>query len=372
MTTGRFNRTVINMDEPLEKIEVAAKKSWPVIMGWVGGITALIAFFGSIGGGITWLINHHRHNAEYKAQMQLAQTQASQKQYQAALKTYGEILKEDPLDRAATDAQLDAAMEWVEDFSLYAREGKDQADLSSAALDEIFPVLTSGMTRAKNARLADAEAHLGWAHFLNAKMAQRESDSVAVEDWRQALATDPANVYANAMLGNWLLQTGGNLNEAVQHFETAVKSGRALPLVRRLQLGGLLYLEAPGARAETMRVANDMRTKGEQLDPGMQRRVANWCFDPILTHRAELIEVLGAVPSDDAWKTYLWLESSPGFYSPDAADLGKRFVHANLLEIAGKRGDALDEYRGLQSALRDRPGSLRDQVAAAINRLTRG
>lgn len=85
-------------------------------------------------------------------------------------------------------------------------EGKDEGDLSGAALDEVLPALNAGLTRVKEkARIADVEAHLGWAHFLNAKMAQRERDSVAVDDWRSALSTDPLNVYAHAMLGSWML-----------------------------------------------------------------------------------------------------------------------------------------------------------------------
>jgi tetratricopeptide (TPR) repeat protein len=361
---------LILMDEQIEKVEAAAKKTWTVVIAWVGGITALIGFVASVAGGINWFLNHHRRNAEYQAKMALAQTQTSQQQYQAAIETYREILKDDPLKRHALDAQLDTAMMWTENFSVYVREGKDEGDASGSALDDVLPILTAGFMRVKQpTRSADVEAHLGWAHFLNAKMAQRENDSVAVADWHSALSTDPQNVYAHAMLGNWMLQSGGDLPEAVEHFQNAVRTGRARLFVRSLQIGGLLNLEVSGARAEIMRVGNEMRKEGEQLDPGLRHRIASWCFDPIVTNHREFIEALSAVSSDDAWKTYLWLTGGSQSDSSDH-DLKQQFVQANLFELSGSREAALSEYRQLKQELRDRPGSLRDQVGAAITRLT--
>lgn len=359
------------MDEQVQKIEVAAKKSWGVIIAWIGGISALIGFIGTVGGGVAWFRNHHRHSSEYRARMALAQVQANQKQYQAALATYGEILKEDPLDQSVLDAQLDAAMLWAENFSVFVREGKDEGDVSGPALDDIFPVLTSDFSRAKGTRAADVQAHLGWAHFLNEKIAHREDDSVALGNWHQALSTDPNNVYAHAMLGNWLLQSGGNLNEANGHLHSAVATGRALPFVRRLQIGGLLHLEVPGARAEIMRVASQMRVAQEPLDSGLRQRVSSWCFDPVVTNHEELAEALGAVPFDDAWRTYLWLAGTPDDGSENTQDLNQHFIRANLLELSGRRDAALAEYRGIYQKLQGRPGSLRDQVEAGIKRLNR-
>ncbi|MGA8087841.1 MAG: hypothetical protein WCA10_11070 [Terracidiphilus sp.] len=357
------------MDEQVQKIEVAAKRSWGVIMAWIGGITALIGFIATIGGGVNWIRNHHREASEYKAKMELAQSQTNQRQYQAALMTYGEILKEDPLDRPALDAQLDTAMLWVENFSVFVREGKDEGDLSAPALDDILRVLTSGLTRVMGSRAADVQAHLGWAHFLNQKMAYREDDSKAVDDWHAALSADPTNAYANAMLGNWMLQTGGDLAESERHFNTAVTTGRALPFVRELEVGGLLYLEKPGARAEIMKVANEMRNHAEPLDPRRRHRISGWLFGPPVTNHQELLEALTAVSSDDAWKTYIWLNGNAVHDSQGIQDLNQSFIHANLLELAGNHDGALSQYREIQQKLRNQPGSLRDEVEVAIQRL---
>ena len=358
------------MEEQIEKIEVAAKKTWPVLMAWIGGITAVIGFIATISGGGTWLINHHRHNVEYKAKLALAQAQTGQQQYQAALATDTEMLKDDPLDRKVLDAQLDTAMLWVENFSVDVPEGKDEADLAGPPLDAVLPILTRGLSGAKQARLADVEAHLGWAHFLNSKMTQREDDSIAQKDWQDALTQDPTNVYANAMLGNWMLQTYGDFNEAMEHLHIAVRTGRARPFVRQLEVGGLLDLDEPGARPELIRVANEMRKGGEELDPTARHNITNMCCSSPFPSHKELIAALEAVPNDEAWQTYLWLRAGFDSESRGGEDLDREFIHANLLELAGRRDAALDEYRQLAQALKDNPGLLQSEVGAAIERLS--
>ena len=71
---------------------------------------------------------------------------------------------------------------------------------------------------------ADVQAHLGWAHWLNQHVAEREfpPNAAAERNFRAALATDPSNVYANAMLGNWMTITVEVSTEAVEHFNSAI------------------------------------------------------------------------------------------------------------------------------------------------------
>jgi tetratricopeptide (TPR) repeat protein len=361
------------MAEEVQKTESGGKKAWPLFMGWVGNTTALIGLFASLAGGVAWFVNHQRQKTERQAKMALAQSQAKQGEYQAAVETYGEMLKADPLDRAALDQQLTATMQWAEDFHVSYREGQNAADIAAPELDQIMQILDAGFSRTNGARTkgeqaADVEAHIGWAHWLNQHIAQREFGPAAEQDFRAALKADPTNVYANAMLGNWMLQNGGNVNEAIQHLETAVASGKARPFVRRLQLGGLIYLDKSGARAELVKAANQMRESGEPLDEGYKMRILGFCFDPIVTHHNELVESLSAVPADEAWTTYLWLDDNPD--EAAAQLLVHDFIHANLLEIAGKRQESLESYRLLQQKLKDRPGSLKNAVDAAMVRLS--
>lgn len=61
------------MEDKIQNIEKVAKKGWPVVMSWVGGITALLGLLASLAGGIAWFVNHHRQKTEFQAKMALAE-----------------------------------------------------------------------------------------------------------------------------------------------------------------------------------------------------------------------------------------------------------------------------------------------------------
>lgn len=356
------------MENEIQKVAQVTKKGWPVVMSWVGGITALIGLFASLGGGIAWFVNHHRQKSEFQEKMALAETQAKQGEYQASVQSYGEILKIDPLYRPALDRQLSTAMNWVEDFHVLARDDQNAAELAAPALDQVMAILDAGLTRSRGSRAADVQAHIGWAHWLNQHIAEREFGSAAEQNFRAALALDPSNVYANAMQGNWMLQNGGGLREAIQHLDNAAATGRARAFVRELQIGGLLYLDKKGARAELVKVANDMRNSGESIDEAEGKRILGFCFDSIFVDHGELVESLSAVPLDEAWKTYLWLDGTPA-YIPGQNRVHD-FIYANLLELSGKKTESLGIFRALQRQVKNQPGSMQESVNAAVARLS--
>ena len=308
-----------------------AGKAWPFLMTWTGRATALIGLFASLAGGVTWVVTHHRQEQERNARMALAQTQVQQGDYQGAVESYNAILKDDSGYAPALDAQLNAAEQWVENFHVTTREDQDAAPVAAALLDQIMPILDAGLTRSKGAQAADVQAHIGWAHWLNQKIAEREFGSAAEQNLRAALATDPTNVYANAMLGNWLLQTDGNFAQAMHDFDVADATGKARPFVRSLELGGLHFLDKKGARAAQVKVADAMRKNGETIDDEYRGDILSFCFDPVTTEREELDESLSAVPPDDEWKTYLWLDNSSD--DPDGHRQMHEFIQANLLEL---------------------------------------
>ena len=356
------------MADELGNLEVEIKKEWPVVISGVGGITALIGLCVTLGGGITWLVNHHRQEAERQARIALAQAQEQQGDYQGAVATYDEILKSDSLYKPALDGQLAATMHWVEDFHVIgARTDDDVAPAAAKEIDQIMPVLDAGLTRTKGTPMADVEAHIGWAHWLNQGIAEREFGPAAEQNMRAALTLDPNNVYAQAMLGNWILQNHGDFAEAMLHLDAAAATGKARPFVRRLELGGLRYLDVKGARAAQVRVANEMRKGGEPLDEAYKSRIVSFCFEPVVTDHNELTESLSAVPADDAWKTYLWLDDKA---SGDYRAQVHAFVHASLLETSGDKAGALTEFRALAQEVKDSNGDMKDQTAAAITRLS--
>jgi hypothetical protein len=341
-------------------------KAWPFVMSWTGRISALIGLAASILGGATWLITHHRQKVEHQAQLAQAQSETAQAQYPAALQIYIDLLKSDPLDPDALSGQLNTAELWVENFSAPDR------DAAAPDLDQLMAILTAGLTHAKGSQAADLHAHLGWAHWLNQRIAAREFGPAAEQNLRAALATDPNNVYANAMLGNWILQNGGSVPDAIRLFNTAVATGYARPFVRELQLAGLTDHDVPGVRSAAFTAANQMRIAGEPIDPDARRRLAIFCCDPTFNKHTQLVESLAAVPPSDAWSTYLWLDGQrPGSDSDSAhiQDLHHAFIQASLAEISGQKPTALTQFRQLQQQLARQPGSLLDAVNAAILRL---
>jgi tetratricopeptide (TPR) repeat protein len=354
------------MEEEVEKLEGEVKKEWPALISGVGGITALIGLAASLAGGVTWLVNHHKLSQERQAKLALAQTEADQGQYQISIETYGEILKDDPTDSQALDGQLGAAELWVENFEVVAPEGQDTAPAAAAMLDQIMPILEAGLTRAQGAQAADIQAHLAWAHWFNQSLAQRESGNAGVENLRQALKLDPANPLANAMMGDWTLRTSRDLARAMPYFNAAEATGKARPLVRMLELSSLLEFDNKGSRAELVRVANAMRKGGEPLEDEYKGRIARMCFDPELRDLDELMESLTAAPPGEVSLTYEWLDPNP---DADYRHRMHRFVEASLLEVSGDKPDALARFRELQKDLKDAPGSLKDQVDAAVKRL---
>jgi len=355
------------MKEKFQKAGLGGKRELPLVISWVSTATALIGLFVSVAGGVTWFITHHKQQVELNTNMALAHAQANQGEYEASIQTYADILKRNSFYRPALDQQLNATVLWVENFHVLARKDQSAADLAAPALDRIMAILDSGLTRSKGSQAADVQAHLGWAHWLNQHIAEREFGPVAEQNLRAALASDPSNVYANAMLGNWILQNGGSFGEAIQHLDTAVASGNARPFVRRLQLGGLIDHDKAGARAQVVIAVNDMRKSGEQLDEEYKKHVLGFCFDPIVTDHEELTESLTAVPPKEAWETYLWIDDRAG---GQAQRIVHDFIAANLLELTGERQQSLDSYRLLRQKLKNQPGTMKDLVGAAIARLS--
>lgn len=340
-------------------------KAWSFLMSWTGRITALIGLGASIAGGVAWLVTHHREKVEHQAQLAQAQAEAAQDQYPAALQIYSEMLRADPLDPAALQGQLNTAELWAENFSA------PSDDAAAPALDQILTILTAGLSRTHGSDAASIEAHLGWAHWLNQRFAAREFGPAAEQNLRAALAADPHNVYANAMLGNWILQNGGSVPDAIQLFNTAVATGQARPFVRLLQLAGLTDHDLSGAHAAAFAAADQMRRNGEPIDPDERHRLTVFCCDPTFNRHTELVESLSSVAPTDAWTTYLWLDGSRSdIDSARIQALQHSFIQANLTEISGQNQRALAEFQQLRRQLAGRPGSLLDAVNAAVARLS--
>jgi tetratricopeptide (TPR) repeat protein len=310
----------------------------------------------------------HESKLHIEQLLHTARAQVEQTEYESAFSSYEQILQLDSGNEAAQNGQVDAAMRWLENYHVLAPEGQKAEDVAAPQLAQLKGVLEAGLARTtgKDTRAADILAHLGWAHYMNEKIAFKEFGN-AERYFQQALAIAPTNVYASAFLGNWLLQTGGDRPQALRHLQTALATKRERSLVRSLQLGGLYLNEAPGLRGELAKALNEMRVNQEPLDQDLQGRLS-YLYSSTVSTAAELHEVLTAVPPDDAWKTYLWLNPEPA----GEFTVGRDFVHANLTEISGDRAKALAEFKALAVALRAQhfDGRIADYTAAAITRLS--
>ena len=137
-----------------------------------------------------------------------------------------------------------------------------------------------------------------------------------------------------------------------------LRQGKSASLCGSCSLADYSVVMRLHVRPALMRVANEMRREGVRMDERSKRRVAAG-LHPGLVSYEELRESLASVSPSDAWDTYVWVESD---------GVRREFVRGALLEIEGKREEALGVFRELGRGLG--PGRLADNVTAAVRRLS--
>jgi tetratricopeptide (TPR) repeat protein len=345
-------------------------------IAWIAGSAAFLALLLAIPSfiGIGPLGDYQAQKSRVHELLNTAHTQINQAEYEPAFKTYEAALKLDPRNGTAMDGQVDAAMLWLQNFHVIIGEGQKAEDLAGPPLSQIMSVLDAGLARSggHGERAADILAHLGWAHWLNQHIAEKEFGPAAERDFHRALSTDPTNVYANAMLANWLLQTHGSLDEVLHHFDVALKINKQRELVREMELGGMIDNDDPGVRSELIRLANQMRVNSEPMNDSYKHRILS-NYSPT-NSREELTETLSAVPPSDAWATFLWLDDKQARgREREEQRIQHEFIQASIREIAGRSVEALALFKTLDGELKRKGyrGRLSDHVGMAIKRLSR-
>ena len=116
--------------------------------------------------------------------------------------------------------------------------------------------------------------------------------------YREAVAADATNPYANAFWGHWILWNHGSLSDARTRFAAALTTGRARADVRRYQLAALANVHSDEADAEWLRVVDDMNKGREPIDSSTQRALYDrYAF--ALNNESLLRRLLAAVPVAD-------------------------------------------------------------------------
>src|SRR5882757_2609514 len=305
------------------------------------------------------------------ADTQRAQAQVDHGDYATGLKAFSDLIEKHPRNKALRSARVDGAMLWIRNYHIAGAEGKDVAGAANAELSPLIAMLEAESAGVNGAQAATLAAHLGWAHFLRFKIAEADMMESAEPYFRQALRLNSRDVYANSMLGNWLLQTKSDaVNEAIAHFHTAVESGEEREFVRQFELGGLMSSrEQPAAQQELVKLTNEMRKNGEPIDGGQKHRILG-LYSVALARRAELANLLSAVPPNESWATYIWLDDSVDRSDPEWQQLKHTFVLANIDELAGREREALALYRRLgQSRRLAESSTLGQRTREAIQRL---
>jgi hypothetical protein len=248
-------------------------------------------------------------------------------------------------------AQQDLAMVWVRAARVAQLNDSSGDHAASAVADKVIDALSTGLDSSTGVRKADLLAHLGLAYFL------KQRDGVQGLDpphfFREAVAVDPKNPYANAFWGVYLLWNHGlpwqqgSVADAQQHFAAGLSSGREHATVRELQLRTLGNNASVEGEAAWWQLLAEMNKGGEPIDERTQRQMARE-YVSVFNNDDQVARLQSVIPpADHAELDRLLLRSD----KLDASDkLRVKAMLAVDLEAAGKPADALAAWRDVQSS----------------------
>ena len=339
---------------------------WVRIVRRYGLAVAGLALVGG-GLGIWRAVESWRTCGEALRLVAQAKLQQGAGDYAAAWDRYADGLAACPSSSEAINGQERLAMDWLENIRV--TEGKETfTDIAN----KVQPALSRAAVAKDDKRAADALAHLGWADFLRSRDGKGGLDPARY--YREALQRDPANPYAHAFWGHYILVSGGDAQEAKAHFDRALASRPLQPFLRGLEISGLLWRGGPALEDEVVRIANEMRLQGEPLpaigaEP-LASRIWNIYYYRLL-RGSDKEELLAALPAKDHLATFEWLFPS---YVDSSNRYAYLFMLAQLQEHKGDRAAALATYQSVVTVLAAQGrsgGSLASAAHQAVQRLQR-
>ncbi len=281
-----------------------------------------------------------------------------------AWQAYEDIIRADPGRPELRQAREDCAMRWLREIRVRAEK-----ETFTDIVERVLPVLAEGAASASGQRGADLQAHMGWADHLRTREGVGGLDPQA--HYRKALALDASNVFAHTLSGHHTMVQRGPIEQARQHFSAALASGREPAWVRSMQFAALLYYTpGPGpGQIEAARAANDMRQRGETIEPRVSQRLWTYVYYDTLLSRERRDGFVAAIHGADDVATFLWLFPEAQV-RPDRRALW-RYLLASLEEAAGDRDSARTRFEALRDELKREGSSGRivDMTLAALKRL---
>lgn len=336
-----------------------------IFLKCVGTVSAVISLFLGAVQVKNVIGKWHSGQAAAKELLAAADLKLATRDYGQAWSLASQAVDSYPSFQPARAKQLDVAMAWLRDISV---SGGTQDPSFSAVSDKVTPVLLRAASRTQGKEKADALAHLGWLTFL--KWRDGEHNLSVAQPYQQALAIDRANIYANVMLGHWLLYPGGGggtLAEAQAHFEAALKAATTKEerqFVRSWQMASLLNRDETFA-PELIRISAAMAAEGDTLSPKQRSRILwlvytlpRWRGLDHLTDSVTLVQQREAFP---------WLNH--GFDSDRDPLYGA--VSARLTELSGDTAGAIQQYKAILKESPSLSPSGKDYLNHAIQRLGR-
>jgi hypothetical protein len=293
-----------------------------------------------------------------------ATAQRRRNQHVEALATLARAREQAPASTAVRDLQEDVAMDWIRNVRVESGQGS-----FGDAIAPALAIVDRALPSAEGTRRADLLAHSGWAAFLRWRDGDRRLDPA--QWYRESLAADPGNPYANAMLAHWTLFQGDDVSEAGNLFDRASAAGRAGAAVRELEWAAWGNVRSPEAEIQLVRLADRMRREGVKLT--MRQAQTLWApfYFAMPSGREKEREVLlGAVAPDDYISTLAWaFDEYVG--KDDARRITMRYYAALLHAKAGRRDQALANLKALDAELARDAGPLQDAVRAQLRQVQR-
>jgi hypothetical protein len=354
---------------------------------WIGLGAAILSLGTAVYARIEYVAEQHEHARIVAEHIATSRTQQAAQDYaqawaslQSAVKgTKGDGLLVRWLGGSGVQreqlitAEQDLAMEWLRVAPSKLADGQHYADIT----DQVLPVLSGGLEQASGSRKADLLAHIGWAYAL------KQDDGVnglhPEQFYKDALALDLTNPYANTFLGDPIVGSSSGSEAGMaqfkQRFFAALASPRSQGAVRRWireqELGSMhTWLGYPAVEAVFWQTVDQMHKAGEPIgETALQDMRDEYIGTSIGVEpfTANLTKVQAFVPLADH------IEMLRLLVPKLEAGESRGFVDVSLaiaLEKAGKADQALAAWRDAKAALAG--NDLAKDADSAIARLTAG
>jgi tetratricopeptide (TPR) repeat protein len=232
-------------------------------------------------------------------------------------------------------------------------------------IEQLLPSLYRGAASYDTAFASDVMAHIGWADWIRQKGDMYHLNVKG--QFEKALEIDPENMYANTMMGHWLLASRigakdnlKKLDAAMKHFAVAIDSNRDRDYIRLWQFKALRTLGQKGDEP-VLQLANDLQKNKEELSWPVCRE-ALVIFNRLWTWRddeqseKELRYFVSLLRPEELLETYLWLNREINYKENIGVPYGynifiHKFIIARLTEESGNYSKALTQYRAVISQL---------------------